>query len=153
MLIYCTHSHYVSSGCFVTHLPSNHATEEHRKPKKALQQTIHCKRWIQKPRKWEGGVREDATILLGKRTWKTKVKDREPWGQHTEEAKAQMGCNTIAAAASSPVFPTNACRKTPLEILYILWQCGNLLHFKDMLHILCFIFTTCCLLYHDFLFK
>jgi hypothetical protein len=35
-------------------------------PKNALQQTIHGKRWVGKPRKrWEGGVRKDAVELLG----------------------------------------------------------------------------------------
>ena len=52
--------------------------EDHHIPQNALQQTIHCKRWIGKPRKrCEAGVREDAVMLLGIRAWKTKAKDRE----------------------------------------------------------------------------
>jgi hypothetical protein len=47
-------------------------------PKKAVQQTIHSKRRVGKPRKrWEDGVREDAIELLGMRAWKIKAKERE----------------------------------------------------------------------------
>jgi hypothetical protein len=40
--------------------------EEYHIPKKAQQQTGHCKRRIEIPRKrWEDEVREDAVMLLG----------------------------------------------------------------------------------------
>ena len=56
--------------------------EANRVPRKTLQQTIHCKRRIGKPRKrWEDGMREDAVMLLGLLAWKTKAKGRESWRQ------------------------------------------------------------------------
>jgi hypothetical protein len=64
--------------------------EKNRMPKKALQQTIHGKRRVGKPRKrWEDGVTEDAVELLGIRAWKSKAKDREFWRHRIEEAKAR----------------------------------------------------------------
>jgi hypothetical protein len=66
--------------------------EEHCTPKKALQQTIHSKRRIGKPRKsWEDGVTEDAVTLLVAWYWKTTAKDRVSWRQCIEEAKARYG--------------------------------------------------------------
>jgi hypothetical protein len=66
--------------------------EEHHISKKALQQTVHCRRWVANPRKrWEDGVREGAAELLAIQTWKTKVKKREFWRQCIEEAKAWYG--------------------------------------------------------------
>jgi hypothetical protein len=66
--------------------------EEHVTSKKALQQTIHCKRRVGNPRKrCEDGVREDAVELLRIWAWETKAKDREFWGQHIEQTKARYG--------------------------------------------------------------
>jgi hypothetical protein len=66
--------------------------KENRIPKKALRQTIHCKRWVGKPRKrLEDAAREDAVGLLGIRAWKIKASDREFWRQCIEEAKARYG--------------------------------------------------------------
>ena len=66
--------------------------EDHRIPKKALQQTIHSKRRVGKPRKrWEDGVGEDAIMLLDTQAWKTKAKDKQSWRQRIEEAKARFG--------------------------------------------------------------
>jgi hypothetical protein len=49
--------------------------EDNCMPKKALQQTIHSKRQVGKPRKsWEDGVREDAVELLGYGLGKLKPK-------------------------------------------------------------------------------
>lgn len=40
--------------------------EENRLAQKELQETIHCKTQIEKPRKrWEDGVRDNAVMLLG----------------------------------------------------------------------------------------
>jgi hypothetical protein len=51
--------------------------EEHCTPKKALQQIVHSKRRVGRPRKkWEDGVREDAIVLLVTQAWKTTAKDR-----------------------------------------------------------------------------
>jgi hypothetical protein len=61
-------------------------------PKKSLQQTIYGKTAVGKPRKrWEDAVQEDSVKLLGTKAWKTKTKDRQFWGQCTEEAKARYG--------------------------------------------------------------
>jgi len=63
--------------------------EEHCIPTKALQQTIHSKRRVNKHWKgWEDGVREDPGMLLGTWAWKTETKDRESWWPCVEKAKA-----------------------------------------------------------------
>jgi hypothetical protein len=57
-------------------------------PKKALQQTIYGKIAVGKQRKrWEDAVLEDSIKLLGKKAWKTKVKNIQFWRQRTEQAK------------------------------------------------------------------
>ena len=57
---------------------------------KVLQQIIHSKRRVGKPREmWEDGVRDDGIMLLGMQASKTKAKDREFWKQCIEGAKAR----------------------------------------------------------------
>ena len=65
---------------------------EHRMPKEVLQQIIHSKRRVGKPReRWEDGVRDDSIMLLGTPASKSKGKGRESWKQCIEGVKAIFG--------------------------------------------------------------
>ena len=65
---------------------------EHCMAKEVLQQIIHSKRRVEKPReRWEDGVRDDGIMLLGTQASKTKAKDGESWRQCIEGAKAMFG--------------------------------------------------------------
>jgi len=65
---------------------------EHCMAKKVLQQIIHSKRRVGKPReRWEDRVRDDGIMLLGTQTAKIKIEDRESWRQCIVGAKARFG--------------------------------------------------------------
>ena len=65
---------------------------EHSMAKEVLQQIIHSKRRVGKPReRWEDEVRDDSIMLLDTQASKTKAKSRESWRQCIEGAKARFG--------------------------------------------------------------
>ena len=72
---------------------------EHSMAKEVLQQIIHSKRREGKPReRWEDGVRDDGTMLLGTQTSEIKPKAENPEGNALRGLRQDLCCNTIAEA-------------------------------------------------------
>jgi hypothetical protein len=74
---------------------------EQRMAKEVLQQIIHSKRRVGKPReRWEDGVRDDGIMLLGTLASKLKPKIENPGGNALRGLRQNLGCNTIAESES-----------------------------------------------------